>query len=252
MAVGENFAVGTRVRANKFHGTVVKVRPTHHSHRGKIPVDSGTTVKWFRPEQLKVESETLPLLGHCDVDGSNLFQSEDSSTLVVKPDSTDSCPECGAILSPAFYGSSGSLTCAYCQWSPPQKDTLKLISLEQTSIDPQRLQPHPENDRIYGEHEDVSTLVELIQQSGWIKPIVVSQRGRIISGHRRWKAALAIALSPLTRTARCTFATFDRNRNSSLNYNPSHRASNAGENVSFLLFAIVECVRVSLILHLSL
>jgi len=42
------------------------------------------------------------------------------------------------------------------------------------------------------EPEDVSTLVELIQQSGWIKPIVVSQRGRIISGHRRWKAALEL------------------------------------------------------------
>jgi len=127
MAVGENFAVGTRVRANKFHGTVVKVRPTHHSHQGKIPVDSGTTVKWFRPEELKVENKTL-----------------------------------------------------------------KLIPLDQTSIDPQRLQPHPENNRIYGEHEDVSVLVELIQQSGWIKPIVVSQHRRIISGHRRWKAALEL------------------------------------------------------------
>jgi hypothetical protein len=127
MAVGENFAVGTRVRANKFHGTVVKVRPTHHSQQGKIPVDSGTTVKWFRPEELKVENKTL-----------------------------------------------------------------KLIPLDQTSIDPQRLQPHPENNRIYGEHEDVSVLVELIQQSGWIKPIVVSQHRRIISGHRRWKAALEL------------------------------------------------------------
>jgi len=192
MAVGENFAVGTCVRANKFHGTVVQVRPTHHSHQGKIPVDSGTTVKWFRPEELTLESETLPLLKDCDVDGSNLLQSQDSSPLVVKPDLTNSCPECGATLSLAQNDSSGSLTCAYCEWSPLQEHTLLLIPLEQTSIDPQWLQPHPENHRIYGEHEDVSTLVELIQQSGWIKPIVVSQHGRIISGHRRWKAALEL------------------------------------------------------------
>jgi len=192
MAGGVNFAVGTRVRANKFRGAVVKVKPTHHSHQGKIPVDSGRTVKWFRPEELTVESQTLPLLGDCDVEGFDALQSEQPSTFVVEPDSTHTCPECGATLSLAPNGSSGSLTCAYCEWSPQGENTSKLIPLEQTIIDPQRLQPHPENDRIYGEHEDVSTLVELIQQSGWIKPIVVSQRGRIISGHRRWKAALEL------------------------------------------------------------
>jgi len=192
MAGGINFAVGTRVRANKFRGTVVQVKPTHHLHQGKIPVDSGRSVKWFRPEELKVESETLPLLEDCNVDGFNVLQSEQPSSLVVEPDSTNTCPKCSATLSLAQNGSSGSVSCAYCEWSPPGEDTLLLISLEQTSIDPQRLQPHPENDRIYGEHEDVSTLVELIQQSGWIKPIVVSQRGRIISGHRRWKVALEL------------------------------------------------------------
>ncbi|MBE9128599.1 MULTISPECIES: ParB/RepB/Spo0J family partition protein [unclassified Coleofasciculus] len=107
---------------------------------------------------------------------------------VVKPDSTDTCPECGARLLPNRRG----VGCSYCEWSPSQEDTLLLIPLNQTSIDPQRLQPHPENDRIYGEHEDVSPLVELVQQSGWMKPIVVSQHGRIISGHRRWKVALEL------------------------------------------------------------
>ena len=104
----------------------------------------------------------------------------------------DTCPECGATLSATFNGSVESLTCAYCEWSQTGEDTPGLIPLDQTSIDPQRLQPHPENNHIYGEHEDVSVLVELVQQSGWIKPIVVSQQGRIISGHRRWKVALEL------------------------------------------------------------
>jgi len=192
MAAVVNFAVGTRVRAKKFSGTVVKVRPTHHSHQGKIPVDSGLTVKWFRPQELKVESETLPLLGDCDVNGSNSFQSVEPDDLLVKSDLMDTCPKCGATLSVTFNGSVESLTCAYCEWSQTGEDTLLLIPLDQTSIDPQRLQPHPENNHIYGEHEDVSVLVELVQQSGWIKPIVVSQQGRIISGHRRWKVALEL------------------------------------------------------------
>jgi hypothetical protein len=50
------------------------------------------------------------------------------------------------------------------------------------------LQPHPCNREIYGE-EDVSELVGYIAQSQWIKPLVISQNNRIISGHRRWQAA---------------------------------------------------------------
>ena len=34
-----------------------------------------------------------------------------------------------------------------------------------------------------------------MQESGWIKPIVVSQQARIISGHRRWKVALELRWS---------------------------------------------------------
>ncbi|MGH2413377.1 MAG: ParB N-terminal domain-containing protein, partial [Microcystaceae cyanobacterium] len=42
---------------------------------------------------------------------------------------------------------------------------------------------------MYGQDEDVSDLVELIERSQWVKPLVVTPAGTIISGHRRWKAA---------------------------------------------------------------
>ena len=110
----------------------------------------------------------------------------------MEPDAKDTCPECEAKLGPVSNAIAESLIYAYCEWLPPGEDTPKLIPLDQTNIDPQLLQPHPENEHIYGEHEDISVLVELIQESRWIKPIVVSQNGRIISGHRRWKAAIEL------------------------------------------------------------
>lgn len=56
------------------------------------------------------------------------------------------------------------------------------------------LKPHQWNSSIYGDTEDVSDLVALICESGWIKPLVVTPTGTIISGHRRWKAALELGL----------------------------------------------------------
>ena len=50
------------------------------------------------------------------------------------------------------------------------------------------LSTHPKNSLIYGADEEVSDLVSLIEQSGWVKPLVVTLEGRIISGHRRYKA----------------------------------------------------------------
>src|SRR6266849_440243 len=58
-------------------------------------------------------------------------------------------------------------------------------------IDITRLQPHSRNVEIYGA-EDVTKLVEYIRDSRWIKPLVISQHNRIISGHRRWQAALIL------------------------------------------------------------
>ncbi|HNC44922.1 MAG TPA: MT-A70 family methyltransferase [Acidobacteriota bacterium] len=60
-------------------------------------------------------------------------------------------------------------------------------------LDPRSLKPHPRNITIYGE-ETLDDLIEQIQTSGWIKPIVVTRKHQIISGHRRWKAALALNL----------------------------------------------------------
>lgn len=56
------------------------------------------------------------------------------------------------------------------------------------------LKPHPRNSIIYGEDEDVAELVESIRASNWVKPLVVTQSGTIISGHRRWRAALKLGL----------------------------------------------------------
>jgi len=61
-------------------------------------------------------------------------------------------------------------------------------------VSPNLLKPHPRNSSIYGEDEDATELVELISQSGWVKPLVVTPSFRIVSGHRRWKAALQLEL----------------------------------------------------------
>jgi len=63
----------------------------------------------------------------------------------------------------------------------------KLVSLG-------HLKPHPRNACIYGEDEDVSDLVDLISRSGWVKPLVITPSNTIISGHRRWKAAIKLGL----------------------------------------------------------
>lgn len=59
-------------------------------------------------------------------------------------------------------------------------------------LDPKLLKPHPRNASLYGEDESVSDLVELIGNSNWLKPLVITPDFIIISGHRRWKAALGL------------------------------------------------------------
>lgn len=58
--------------------------------------------------------------------------------------------------------------------------------LQQVSLN--LLTPHLRNASIYGANEDVSDLVELIAQSGWVEPLVATPNYVIVSGHRRWKA----------------------------------------------------------------
>jgi len=61
-----------------------------------------------------------------------------------------------------------------------------------THKDPKTLKPHPRNSAIYGSEEDVTSLIELIRTSGWVRPLAVTPTGTIISGHRRCKAVLAL------------------------------------------------------------
>ncbi|MBW4628982.1 MAG: ParB N-terminal domain-containing protein [Brasilonema octagenarum HA4186-MV1] len=58
--------------------------------------------------------------------------------------------------------------------------------------DPRVLQPHSRNSSIYGENEDITELVRLIRHSQWVRPLVITKEGTIISGHRRWKAVLEL------------------------------------------------------------
>jgi DNA (cytosine-5)-methyltransferase 1 len=72
-----------------------------------------------------------------------------------------------------------------------KKPTQKLTPGEH-QLDPKLLKPHPRNTSLYGEDESVSDLVELIGNSNWLKPLVITPDFIIISGHRRWKAALEL------------------------------------------------------------
>jgi len=66
-----------------------------------------------------------------------------------------------------------------------------------TQTDPRTLKPHPQNWIIYGRDEDVTELIALIRISRWVKPLVVTPTGTIISGHQRCKAVLALGWESL-------------------------------------------------------
>lgn len=51
-----------------------------------------------------------------------------------------------------------------------------------------QLRPHPENDKIYGDHAD-SELIESVKSKGILNPLLVTRSGTIINGHRRFEAA---------------------------------------------------------------
>jgi len=82
---------------------------------------------------------------------------------------------------------SGSALRAIADISPTQK-----LTPGEHQLDPRLLKPHPRNASLYGEDESVSDLVELIGNSNWLKPLVITPDLIIISGHRRWKAALQL------------------------------------------------------------
>lgn len=58
-------------------------------------------------------------------------------------------------------------------------------------MNPLELKPHPLNTRLYGSERPDPDLVRSIQEHGVLEQLVILRDGTIISGHRRWKAALA-------------------------------------------------------------
>lgn len=60
--------------------------------------------------------------------------------------------------------------------------------------DPMCFEAHPLNKEIYGTEEIDPDFKEDIQDNGIREPIVVNKAGYIISGHRRWRAAIAVGL----------------------------------------------------------
>ena len=65
------------------------------------------------------------------------------------------------------------------------------MNIERLSLD--SLQPHPLNARIYGAAESDQALIQSIEAVGVLNAIIVDQKGRILSGTRRWKACKALA-----------------------------------------------------------
>jgi len=76
---------------------------------------------------------------------------------------------------------------------------LNVAHNEVRDVHPDELTPHPKNQEIYGDTEDVDGLndefVESIKQKGVLEPLTVTSDGKIISGHRRWIAAQEVNLS---------------------------------------------------------
>jgi ParB-like chromosome segregation protein Spo0J len=63
---------------------------------------------------------------------------------------------------------------------------------------PAELQPHPKNEEIYGDTDDVDDLddafLESVAEKGVLEPLVITDGKQIVSGHRRWLAAQAADL----------------------------------------------------------
>ncbi|AUB36161.1 Chromosome segregation protein Spo0J, containings ParB-like nuclease domain [Nostoc flagelliforme CCNUN1] len=61
------------------------------------------------------------------------------------------------------------------------------VGIYEVSVD--RLRSHPINSKIYGEQEDDTALEEMIESSGWIKPLLVTRDGDVVGGNRRLRTA---------------------------------------------------------------
>ena len=57
-----------------------------------------------------------------------------------------------------------------------------------------RLKPHPLNRKIYGDEAPPADFIESVRRHGIMMPLAIKEDGTIISGHRRWQAALALGM----------------------------------------------------------
>src|SRR5690606_6028002 len=53
---------------------------------------------------------------------------------------------------------------------------------------------HPLNRKIYGEEAPPADFIESVRRHGIMVPLAIKEDGTIISGHRRWQAALALGM----------------------------------------------------------
>ena len=56
------------------------------------------------------------------------------------------------------------------------------------------LKPHPLNRKIYGDDAPPADFIESVRRHGIMMPLAIKEDGTIISGHRRWQAALALGM----------------------------------------------------------
>ena len=56
------------------------------------------------------------------------------------------------------------------------------------------LKPHPLNRKIYGDEAPPADFIESVRRHGIMVPLAIKEDGTIISGHRRWQAALALKM----------------------------------------------------------
>ena len=77
-------------------------------------------------------------------------------------------------------------------------------------IETSSLTEHPLNRLIYGNDDPIQfeELVEKIRASNWIKPIQINKQYRIISGHRRVRAAIVLGIPEVD----CEILTVDEDR----------------------------------------
>ena len=71
-------------------------------------------------------------------------------------------------------------------------------------LDPRELKPHPLNRELYEERADPD-FVDSIRNLGVREPLIVNSDRVILGGHRRWRAALTLALSKVP----CVVQEFD-------------------------------------------